>query len=196
MAEASVLLLITDSHPRLTIAHLPSCTRHLVARLQWRGPSQEAWHPVFINTVESGLQSVHYTWAGPEIIAVLRAFVPGAALVLLDHDTLFTARWFPRRFVVLEALPEAVALDSLGLMRVQEAQSGASTPASPASPWMCSPDRCVPSGARCPHVIAALCVTEDQLEATGGLVYIHGGKKVADHLAELAADSVRKDASL
>ena len=39
----------------------------------------------------AGFAQVHFIWAGPEIIAVLRTLLPGATLALLDHDTLFAA---------------------------------------------------------------------------------------------------------
>ena len=48
---------------------------------------------------------------------MLRALVPDATLALLDHDTLFTAKWEMeelRRFAVLDALPTAAPPLSAG----------------------------------------------------------------------------------
>ena len=107
-AGAHVLLLVTDSRCFLSIPHFPYFVRHLVARMQWEGPFKERWFPILVNTKEAGLASVHFTWAGPEILAVLRVLAPGVVLMLLDHDTLFTARWEAeelRRFAVLDLLP-------------------------------------------------------------------------------------------
>ena len=61
--------------------------------MQWEGPfKKERWFPILENTKKARLASVHFTWAGPEILAVLRVLAPGVVLMLLDHDTLFTAR--------------------------------------------------------------------------------------------------------
>ena len=90
-AGAHVLLLVTDSRCFLSIPHFPLFVRHLVARMQWEGPHKEKWFPILVNTQAAGMAAVHFTWAGPEVLAVLRVLAPGLVLVLLDHDTLFTA---------------------------------------------------------------------------------------------------------
>ena len=174
-AGAHVLLLVTDSRCFLSIPHFPYFVRHLVARMQWEGPFKERWFPILVNTKEAGLASVHFTWAGPEILAVLRVLAPGVVLMLLDHDTLFTARWEAeelRRFAVLDLLPNTLSTESLGSMEVEtdETQPCGSLPA---SPWSCSPDGSIPCGARSPNSIGMVCASEDQLEANGGLVLFY-----------------------
>ena len=174
-AGAHVLLLVTDSRCFLSIPHFPYFVRHLVARMQWEGPFKERWFPILVNTKEAGLASVHFTWAGPEILAVLRVLAPGVVLMLLDHGTLFTARWEAeelRRFAVLDLLPNTLSTESLGSMEVEtdETQPCGSLPA---SPWSCSPDGSIPCGARSPNSIGMVCASEDQLEANGGLVIFY-----------------------
>ena len=163
---ANVLLLVTD---------IPYFIRHLVARMQWEGTYRETWFPIFVNTLEAGQAAVHFTWAGPEIMTVLRVLAPGTVLILLDHDTLFTARWEAeelRRFAVLDLLPSSLSVEPLGKMDVEvdETQPCGSLPS---SPWSCSPDRYIPSGARSPNSIGMVCASEDQLEANGGLVIFY-----------------------
>ena len=87
-AGAHVLLLVTDSRCFLSIPHFPFFLRHLLARMQWEGTYKEKWFPLFVNTHEAGLAAVHFTWAAPEILTVLRILAPGVILMLLDHDTL------------------------------------------------------------------------------------------------------------
>ena len=106
--EANVLLLVTDSCCFLSIPHFPFFVRHLVARMQWEGTYKEKWFPIFVNTREEGLAAVYFAWVGPEILTVLRILAPGVVLMLLDHDTLFTARWEAeelRHFAVMDLLP-------------------------------------------------------------------------------------------
>ena len=174
-AGAHVLLLVTDSRNFLSIPHFPYFIRHLVARMQWEGTYREKWFPIFVNTLEAGLAAVHFTWAGPEIMTVLRVLAPGAVLMLLDHDTLFTARWEAeelRRFAVLDLLPNSLSVEPLGKMDVEvdETQPCGSLPS---SPWSCSPDGYIPSGARSPNSIGMVCASKDQLEANGGLVIFY-----------------------
>ena len=174
-AGAHVLLLVTDSRNFLSIPHFPYLIRHLVARMQWEGTYREKWFPIFVNTLEAGLAAVQFTWAGPEIMTVLRVLAPGAVLMLLDHDTLFTARWEAeelRRFAVLDLLPNSLSVEPLGKMDVEvdETQPCGSLPS---SPWSCSPDGYIPSGARSPNSIGMVCASEDQLEANGGLVIFY-----------------------
>ena len=143
--------------------------------MQWEGPFKERWFPILVNTKKAGLASVHFTWAGPEMLAVLRVLAPGVVLMLLDHDTLFTARWEAeelRRFAVLDLLPNTLSTESLGSMEVEtdETQPCGSLPA---SPWSCSPDGSIPCGARSPNSIGMVCASEDQLEANGGLVIFY-----------------------
>ena len=45
----------------------------------------EKWFPIFVNTREEGLAAVHVTWAGPEILTVLRILAPGLVLMLKDQ---------------------------------------------------------------------------------------------------------------
>ena len=95
--------------------------------------------------------------------------------MLLDHDTLFTARREAeelRRFAVLHLLPNTLSTESLGSMEVEtdETQPCGSLPA---SPWSCSPDGSIPCGARSPNSIGMVCASEDQLEANGGLVLFY-----------------------
>ena len=65
------------------------------------------------------------------------------------------------------ALPNNAQLEPLGRMEVDETQPCGSLPA---SPWSCSLDGYIPCGARWPGMFGMLCVSEDQLEANGGLV--------------------------
>ena len=108
-------------------------------------------------------------------MTVLIVLAPGVVLMLLDHDTLFTARWEAeelRRFAVLDLLPNSLPAEPLGEMDVEvdETQPCGSLPS---SPWSCSPDGCIPSGARSPNSIGMVCASEDQLEANGGLVIFY-----------------------
>ena len=101
-AGAHVLLLVTDSRNFLSIPHFPDFIRHLVARMQWEGTYREKWFPIFVHTLEAGLAAVHFTWAVPEIMTVLRVLAPGAVLMLLDHDTLFTPDGKPKSYNALQ----------------------------------------------------------------------------------------------
>ena len=181
-AGAHVLLLVTDSRCFLSIPHFPFFIRHLVARMQWEGPHKEKWFPILVNTQEAGMAAVHFTWAGPEVLTVLRVLAPGLVLVLLDHDTLFTARWEAeelRRFAVLDLLPNSLSTEPLGCMDVEvdETQPCGSLPS---SPWSCS-DGFIPCGARSPDSIGMVCASEDQLEANDGLVLFYPDAPDARH---------------
>ena len=72
-----------------------------------------------------------------------------------------------RRFAVLDLLPSTLSVEPLGKMDVEvdETQPCGSLPS---SPWSCSPDGYIPSGARSPNSIGMVCASEDQLEANGG----------------------------
>ena len=129
------------------------------------------------------MAAVHFTWAGPEVLTVLRVLAPGLVLVLLDHDTLLTARWEAeelRRFAVLDLLPNSLSTEPLGCMDVEvdETQPCGSLPS---SPWSCSPDGFIPCGARSPDSIGMVCASEDQLEANGGLVLFYPDAPDARH---------------
>ena len=162
--------------------------------MQWEGTYKERWFPLFVNTREAGLAALHFTWAAPEILTVLRILAPRAILMLLDHDTLFTARWEAeelRRFAVLDLLPNHTQVEPLGKMEVDETQPCGSLPA---SPWSCSPDGHIPCGARSPGSVGMLCVSEDQLEANGGLVIFFPDSQESGQPSPAAYDTSRTEA--
>ena len=80
--------------------------------------------------------------------------------MLLDHDTLFTARWEAeelRRFASSICCPIPSRRTHWAAWKSRRTRHSLAVE--------CSPDGSVPCGARSPKV----CASEDQLEANGGL---------------------------
>ena len=168
-ADATVLLVMADTRSWLAIPHLPHFLQHLTAQLQWRRPFGEIWDPVFVSLAVCKRHISH--GLGPELLAVIRVLAPTANLVLLDHDTLFTARWEIekiRRLAVLDAfMPTTPHLGRTAVMNQEQQMETTATP------WACSRDGVMRDGTFRPHTVGAFCFTERQPEANGAVGRTH-----------------------
>ena len=96
LAEANVIVLLSDSRQPRSIPHLGHTLPWWQDRSRWAGPEQEQWSCVWVPVDETtGLHRVHHTWGSVFAAEMLACLYPSVHLLIADHDsaplTLFEA---------------------------------------------------------------------------------------------------------